>query len=128
MAVTLARLDAEVHSAGAVGKDNLGDVLLSELERFGVDCPHLVRREGVQTSTSVLPIRPTGERPALHVIGANGSCGDAYTAGFLRGLSLDRTPEEAARLGFACASIVAQGLGTDPGDFDTNAVLARAEA
>src|SRR5204862_507412 len=31
------------------------------------------RKEGVQTSATVLPIRPDGSRPALHVIGANGS-------------------------------------------------------
>jgi sugar/nucleoside kinase (ribokinase family) len=258
VAVTLAKLDAEVHSAGAVGRDRIGDVLIAELERFGVDCTHLVRRDGVQTSSTVLPIRPNGERPALHVIGANGGyglddvpwdtieradflhlggpeflpeaaveilrfcrehgtrtsmdiladgwpelldmiapalenvdyllpnddqamkltgtddvvdaarallergvglvavtcgaegsvlvdggepvrvpafetevvdttgCGDAYSAGFLRGLSLGREPEGAAVLGSACASLVAQGLGTDAGDFDTDAVVARA--
>jgi sugar/nucleoside kinase (ribokinase family) len=259
VAVTLAKLGAEVKSAGAVGEDRIGDVLIAELERFGVDCTHLVRRQGVQTSSTVLPIRPNGERPALHVIGANGSyglddvpwdaieqadflhmggpeflgpepateilrfcrehgtrtsmdiladgwpellemmaaalehvdyllpndeqamkltgtddvveaarallrrgvglvaatcgaegsvvvsdgeatrvpafevdvvdttgCGDAYTAGFLRGLALGREPEDAALLGSACASLVAEGLGTDAGDFDTDAVLARA--
>ena len=31
----------------------------------------LVRRDGVQTSASVLPIRPDGSRPAFHVVGAN---------------------------------------------------------
>src|SRR3954453_17680265 len=41
------------------------------LQRFGVDCENLARRDGVQTSSTILPIRPTGERPALHVIGAN---------------------------------------------------------
>jgi len=259
VAVTLGKLGAEVHSAGAVGSDRIGDVLIAELERFGVDCTHLVRRDGVQTSSTVLPIRPNGERPALHVIGANGSyglddvpweaieqadflhmggpeflgeaaaeilgfcrehgtrtsmdiladgwpelldmiapglehvdlllpnddqamkltdtddvvagarallergvglvavtcgaegsvlvdggepvrvpafetevvdttgCGDAYTAGFLRGLEMGREPADAARLGSACASLVAQGLGTDAGDFDLDTVVARAE-
>jgi sugar/nucleoside kinase (ribokinase family) len=259
VAVTLAKLDAHVHSAGAIGKDRLGDVLIAELERFGVDCSHLVRRDGVQTSSTVLPIRPNGDRPALHVIGANGSyglddvpwdtveaadflhlggpeflgpeaaaeilrfcrehgtrtsmdiladgwpellemiapaleyvdyllpnddqamkltgrddpveaarallergvgllavtcgadgslvvtdgeatrvpafevevvdttgCGDAYSAGFLRGLALGREPVEAALLGSACASLVARGLGTDAGEFDTEAVVALA--
>jgi sugar/nucleoside kinase (ribokinase family) len=259
VAVTLGKLGAEVHSAGAVGRDRIGDVLIAELERFGVDCTHLVRRDGVQTSSTVLPIRPNGERPALHVIGANGSyglddvpwetieqadflhmggpeflgeaapeilsfcrehgtrtsmdiladgwpelldmiapalehvdvllpnddqamkltgtddvvdaarallehgvglvavtcgavgsvlvdrgeptrvpafetevvdttgCGDAYTAGFLRGLDVGREPADAARLGSACAALVAQGLGTVAGDFDLDAVVARAE-
>ncbi len=258
VAVTLGKLGAEVHSAGAVGTDRIGDVLIAELESFGVDCTHLVRRDGVQTSSTVLPIRPNGERPALHVIGANGSytlddvpwdtieqadflhmggpeflgdaaaeilrfcgehgtrtsmdiladgwpelldmiapalehvdyllpnddqsmkltgtddvvdaarallergvglvavtcgaegsllvdggepvrvpafevevvdttgCGDAYTAGFLLGLDLGREPAEAALLGSACASLVAGGLGTDAGEFDADAVVARA--
>jgi sugar/nucleoside kinase (ribokinase family) len=50
-------------------------------------------------------------------------CGDAFSAGFMRGLSLGRRPADAARLGSACASLVAQGLGSDAGEFD----LARAE-
>jgi hypothetical protein len=33
---------------------------------------------------------------------------------------------EAALLGSACASLVAQGLGTDAGKFDTEAVVALA--
>lgn len=229
------------------------------LGRFGVDPSLLVRREGVQSSASVLPIRPDGSRPAFHVIGANATyaaadapldaiaaceylhlgapefmggeeaakilsfarehgavtsadilapgeqaaaildwiapafehldyllpndeqvlalsgedelvagcrallqhgiecvaatcgadgavvvdgdgsdrvpafavdvvdttgCGDAFSAGFLRGLSLGRTRGDAAALGCAAAALVAQGLGSDHGDFD----LAAADA
>jgi len=72
-AVTLAKLGAEVRTAGAIGRDALGDVLVSMLARAGVDTELLVRRDGVQTSASVLPIRPDGSRPAFHVIGANGT-------------------------------------------------------
>jgi sugar/nucleoside kinase (ribokinase family) len=74
-ALVLARLGAEVQSAGAIGKDAVGDMLLGLLERDGVDTSLLLRRDDVQTSASVLPIRPTGERPAFHVIGANGTYG-----------------------------------------------------
>jgi sugar/nucleoside kinase (ribokinase family) len=258
-AVTLAKLGAGVRSAGAIGSDALGDVLVDLLGRFGVDASLLVRREDVQTSASVLPIRPDGSRPAFHVIGANATyssadaplqaiaaadylhlgapefmggeeaakilsfarehgvitsadilapgeqaaaildwiapafahldyllpneeqvlalsgkadlaegcrallergvgcvaatcgakgavvvdgesdarvaafevevvdttgCGDAFSAGFLRGLSLGRGRAEAAALGCAAAALVAQGLGSDHGDFD----LATAEA
>jgi sugar/nucleoside kinase (ribokinase family) len=258
-AVTLAKLGASVCTAGAIGADELGDVLRELLYRHGVDCSLLVRREGVQTSASVLPIRPDGSRPAFHVVGANATyssadapwdeiaaaeylhlgapefmggeeaakilsfarergvvtsadilapgeqaaaivdwiapafehldyllpneeqvlaltgrsdladgcrvllergvgcvaatcgangalvfardwetrvrafevdvvdttgCGDAFSAGFLRGLSLGRAPGEAARLGCAAAALVAQGLGSDHGDFD----LATADA
>ena len=250
-AVVLAKLGAEVRSAGAVGTDAVGDMLVKLLEEHGIDTSLLVRREEVQTSASVLPIRPNGDRPAFHVVGANGTygpddfdfealedathlhlggpefmggeaaagilsraraagvttsadvlapgepgllewiapalpeldyllpnaeqvlaftgagdleegsralvergvgcvvattgaegavivdakvtesvpafdvqvvdttgCGDAFSAGFLRGLSLGRERRDAALLGCAAAARVAEGLGTDHGDFD----------
>jgi sugar/nucleoside kinase (ribokinase family) len=258
-AVTLAKLGARASSAGAIGTDSLGDVMLELLGRFGIDTTLLIRREGVQTSASVLPIRPDGARPAFHVIGANATynaddapwgaiagathlhlgapefmggeqaakilsfarqhgvttsadilapgeqaaaildwiapcfeqldyllpneeqvlglsgeadlesgcrkllergigcvaatagadgalivdrdgaqrvpafkidvidttgCGDSFSAGFLRGLSLGRTRRDAAVLGSAAAALVAQGLGSDHGEFD----LATADA
>lgn len=258
-AVTMAKLGLSVLSAGAVGTDDAGRVLVELLERFGVDCSSLVRRTEVQTSATILPIRPNGDRPALHVIGANGTytiddvpweaieaasylhvggpeflgpenatsilararaagtvttcdiladgwpelldmlapamehvdylfpneeqavaltgvtdvedaaralrehgigtvvitrgaegstivssdgvehvpafetevvdttgCGDAFVAGFIRGLSLERSPREAAVVGSATASFVATGLGSDAGEFDLDAVLERA--
>jgi sugar/nucleoside kinase (ribokinase family) len=261
-AITLAKLGADVWSAGAIGSDPLGDVLLGLLGKFGIDTSNLLRRDGVQTSASVLPIRPDGSRPAFHVIGANGTyvaddapwdlitasthlhlggpefmggdeaarilsfarehgvvtsadflapgdqladlvdwvapvfahldyllpndeqvlgltgagsveegcaalvergvgciaatvgadgavvatsagvrhvpaytvevvdttgCGDAFSAGFLRGLSLGRVPVSAAALGCATAGLVAQGLGTDYGDFDLTAAVTLAD-
>jgi len=256
-ALVLGKLGAEVRSAGAVGTDPLAAMLVSLLERDGVDTSLLLRREGVQTSASVLPIRPDGSRPAFHVVGANAhygpadvdwdalgdashlhlggpefmggeaaakilsrareagvvtsadilapgepglldwiapalehldyllpndeqatgftgesdvesacralvqrgvgcvaatcgadgvvivdaegtervpafeidvvdttGCGDAFSAGFLRGLSLGRDRRSAAVLGCATAALVAQGLGTDHGDFDLDAVEA----
>jgi sugar/nucleoside kinase (ribokinase family) len=75
-ALTLAKLGAEVRSAGAIGTDALGDVLVDLLSRAAVDPSLLVRRPEVQTSASVLPIRPDGSRPAFHVVGANAT----YTA------------------------------------------------
>jgi sugar/nucleoside kinase (ribokinase family) len=76
-AVTLSKLGASVFSAGAIGADPVGDMLCALLERSGVDISLLVRREEVQTSASVLPIRPSGERPAFHVVGANATYGSA---------------------------------------------------
>ena len=70
-AVGLAKLGLEVATVGAVGEDALGDVLIRALNGFGVDTAHVVRKSGVQTSASILPIRPNGDRPALHAIGAN---------------------------------------------------------
>ena len=68
-ALTLAKLGATVHSAGAIGADPIGDLLVTLLERDGVDTSLLVRRDSEQTSSSVLPIRPDGSRPAFHVVG-----------------------------------------------------------
>lgn len=257
-AVVLSRLGARVRSYGAIGTDPVGDTLLALLGREGVDTGGLVRKADHQTSASVLPVRPNGDRPAWHCIGANGSftlddlpsdaldgithlhlggpeflggdaagellararslgittsvdvlapgdpdllswiaaalphtdyllpndeqvlgftgaatladgaralldqgvgcvavtqgargalvvsadgvsevpaypiapedlvdttgCGDAFSAGFLRGLSLDRSPAEAAALGCATAAQVARGLGTDAGSYDLAAV------
>src|SRR5277367_6130133 len=70
-AVGLAKLGLSVATVGAVGDDALGDVLIRALNGFGVDSGHVVRKHGVQTSASILPIRPNGDRPALHAIGAN---------------------------------------------------------
>jgi sugar/nucleoside kinase (ribokinase family) len=258
-ALTLAKLGARTSSAGAIGSDAVGDMLTALLDSGGIDTSHLVRRDDVQTSATVLPIRPNGERPALHVVGANATygpddapwdaiaasthlhlggpefmggeaaakilsfargngvttsadilapgdqagdlidwispafseldyllpndeqvlglsgeddlatgcralirrgvgcvvatqgadgamivdeegsesvpafevdvvdttgCGDAFSAGFLRGLSLGRARRDAAVLGCAAAAMVAQGLGSDYGDFD----LAAADA
>jgi len=260
-AVTLAKLGAAVRSAGAIGTDAAGDMLLLLLAKAGVDGSLLLRRDGVPTSASVLPIREDGSRPAFHVIGANGAygpddvpwdaladathlhlggpefmggeaaarilscakehgvitsadvlapgdpdmlewiapalphldyllpndeqvlgftgaadlaggcrqlldrgvgcvaatagaegalvldatgstpvpaypvavvdttgCGDAFSAGFLRGVSLGQDPAAAAALGCAVAALVAQGLGSDYGEFDLDAARALAKS
>jgi sugar/nucleoside kinase (ribokinase family) len=57
----------------------------------------------------------------IEVVDTTG-CGDAFSAGFLRGLSLGRSRREAAVLGCAVAAQVAQGLGTDHGDYDLASV------
>ncbi|MCD9875980.1 carbohydrate kinase family protein [Streptomyces guryensis] len=250
-ALTLAKLGASVRTAGAIGTDPTGDMLLQLLDRAGIDTGLLVRRIDTSTSASVLPIRPNGDRPSLHLLGANityglddvpwdavaeaghlhlggpeligadvaarilaharehdvvtsvdllapgelgtfdqiepllphvdfllpnddqvlgfseeqdlvtgakkllaagaglvavtrggdgvllvtadgtetipafevdvvdtTGCGDAFSAGFIRGIGLGRTPREAAVLGSAAAALVAQGLGSDHGEFD----------
>jgi len=69
-AVDLAKLGARVISMGAIGDDDTGGMLVSLLDRHGVDTSQLARIPGVPTSATMLPIRPNGERPALHVPGA----------------------------------------------------------
>ncbi|MEN8672335.1 carbohydrate kinase family protein [Nocardioides sp.] len=54
-------------------------------------------------------------------------CGDAFSAGFLRGRSLGHDLEVSARLGCATAGQVARGLGTDAGAYtlaDVEAIVA----
>src|SRR3954451_13827427 len=74
-ALVLAKLGGDVRSAGAIGTDAVGDMLLGLLQRDGVDTSLLLRRDDAQTSASVLPIRPDGSRPAFHVVGANATYG-----------------------------------------------------
>jgi sugar/nucleoside kinase (ribokinase family) len=74
-ALVLGKLGSAVRSAGAIGTDAVGDMLVGLLQRDGVDTSLLVRRGDVQTSASVLPIRPDGSRPAFHVVGANATYG-----------------------------------------------------
>jgi sugar/nucleoside kinase (ribokinase family) len=70
-AVDLAKLGADVVAMGAVGADELGDFVVTTMGRYRIDTSRLARKPGVQTSASILPIRPNGERPAFHVVGAN---------------------------------------------------------
>ncbi|OBK25950.1 sugar kinase [Mycobacterium asiaticum] len=70
-AVVLSRLGARVRSYGAVGADPLGDTLLTLLQANGVNVSGLMRTTATQTSASVIPVRPNGDRPAWHCPGAN---------------------------------------------------------
>jgi sugar/nucleoside kinase (ribokinase family) len=76
-AVDLAKLGARVRVVGALGDDLLGDIVTAAMARHGVETACLVRKKGVQTSATILPIRPNGERPALHVPGATRLLGRA---------------------------------------------------
>ncbi|HET7055797.1 MAG TPA: PfkB family carbohydrate kinase, partial [Thermomicrobiales bacterium] len=69
--VDLAKLGAGVLAMGAIGEDAAGNFIVDTMSRYGIDTRGLVRKSGVQTSATMLPIRPNGERPALHVLGAN---------------------------------------------------------
>jgi len=69
-AVDLAKLGAQVTAVGALGADVLGDIIVAILAGHGVGTSGLVRKPGSQTAATILPIRPNGERPALHVPGA----------------------------------------------------------
>jgi sugar/nucleoside kinase (ribokinase family) len=58
---------------------------------------------------------------AVDVVDTTG-CGDAFSAGFLRGRALGLDLRDAAELGCATAAQVAQGVGTDHGDYSLESV------
>lgn len=68
----------------------------------GADGGVLVDDEG----THVFPALP------VDVVDTTG-CGDGFSAGYLYALSLGHPPRQACRLGVACASMVAETLGSD---------------
>ena len=70
-AVDMAKLGLKVRSIGAIGDDNRGDFLVSTMQKFDIDTSGIVRKPRTETSCSVLPIRPNGERPVLHLLGAS---------------------------------------------------------
>ena len=68
--IDCAKLGLSTLAVGAVGDDEKADFVVSVLEKFGVDTAGFERIQGVPTSSTILNIRPNGERPALHLRGA----------------------------------------------------------
>jgi sugar/nucleoside kinase (ribokinase family) len=68
-AVDCAILGLKTQAVTTVGDDDMGDFLVTKMEKFGVDCRMVARDSATQTSATILPVRPNGERPALHVPG-----------------------------------------------------------
>jgi len=105
-AVDLAKLGAHVRTFGAVGADLMADVLA--LAMAGCDTGGLVRKAGAQTSATILPIRPDGTRPALHVPGASRLlCLDDIDLGALRDCDALLVGGPDALAGLSAADLVA---------------------
>ena len=68
-AAACAILGAKVQAVTTLGDDDMGDFMVSKMEKYGVGCSMVKRVSGVPTSATILPVRPNGERPALHVPG-----------------------------------------------------------
>jgi sugar/nucleoside kinase (ribokinase family) len=70
-AINSAKLGLKTRAAGAVGGDGKARFVLDALASQGIDVSAMQRIAGVPTSATILPIRPNGERPALHRRGAS---------------------------------------------------------
>jgi sugar/nucleoside kinase (ribokinase family) len=72
-AIDMARLGLNISTIGVIGADELGRWLELKMRTEGVHTDGLSVDPSQPTSATMLPIRPNGERPALHVKGANTS-------------------------------------------------------
>jgi ribokinase len=82
-AVAAAKLGATVVMVSKVGDDMLGDGVLINFERIGVDAKHVQRVAGQSTGTATILVDKSGDNFILIVRGANG----------------DLTPEDVERAG-----------------------------
>ncbi|MCR4391790.1 MAG: ribokinase [Candidatus Acetothermia bacterium] len=82
-AIAAARLGAEVHLFGRVGKDAFGDELLAVARDAGVAVSAVEQVDGETTGMSMIMVGPTGQNMVAYVPGANGRVSEAYVAGVL---------------------------------------------
>lgn len=72
-AIALARMGFAVDIVTKVGRDASGDLVRSELRRWGVNTAHVVETEDVHTPFSFVCVHRDGQRSFLHTMGANGT-------------------------------------------------------
>src|SRR3990167_1548105 len=70
-ALVAQKLGLRTAIASAVGDDPQGQMIRSMFDAAGVDTSLLDVDQAWPTSTTVLPIRPNGDRPNWHMIGAS---------------------------------------------------------
>lgn len=61
-AVAIAKLGGAAQLAARVGSDGVADLMLAELDRYGVDCTHVRRLAGCGSSVSAVLLDARGER------------------------------------------------------------------
>lgn len=66
-----AKLGVNSATVACVGNDEKGDIIIDFYQRMGIDCSMMQRSDKTLTSSTILPIRPNGDRPALHARGAS---------------------------------------------------------
>lgn len=68
-AMDCAILGLKTRMVSSVGTDDMGDFMIAKMQGYGMDTAMVSRDPDNQTSSTILPVRPNGERPALHVRG-----------------------------------------------------------
>jgi len=66
-----AKMGINCATVACVGNDEKGDIIVDFYERMGIDCSMVQRSSKTPTSSTILTIRPNGDRPALHARGAS---------------------------------------------------------
>ncbi len=66
-----AKLGISCTTSACVGDDEKGDFIVNYYDRMRIDTSLIQRTSEKPTSATILPIRPNGERPALHCRGAS---------------------------------------------------------
>jgi sulfofructose kinase len=69
-AVAIAKLGGRARLAARLGDDAVADVVVAELERYGVDCALVRRHAGRTTSLSAVMLDPAGERMIVNYLDA----------------------------------------------------------
>lgn len=69
--INAAKLGIRTAAVACLGEDEKADFILASYARLGIDCSLIQRTALKETSATILPIRPNGERPALHCRGAS---------------------------------------------------------
>jgi len=66
-----AKMGISCATVACVGEDEKGDIIVDFYNRMGIDCSMMQRSNKTLTSSTILTIRPNGDRPALHARGAS---------------------------------------------------------
>jgi ribokinase len=87
-AVAAARAGARVRFVGAVGRDELGDAAVRELEAEGVDCSGVARLAGEPTGVALIAVDDAGRNQIAVASGANAAVDAALVQAALGGDAL----------------------------------------
>ncbi|MBT4267024.1 MAG: sugar kinase [Deltaproteobacteria bacterium] len=69
--INAAKLGVKCATVACVGTDEKGTFIIDAYKKLQIDCTMMKQTPDAGTSATILPIRPNGERPALHCRGAS---------------------------------------------------------